>query len=188
MSKSILVDLARHSIEEVLEAKRIINVLEMIEQYPTLANSYASFVNLYIDSELQGSYGSLFPHKTLIEDIIYNAKFAAFEDSNIDPITTSKYLHSAIEVSILSDFEEIKFESYETLLSALEMGLHGLTLVNEERTETLMPTHWQSCSNKESFVDKLLNSMQLDPERLDRSMKFYKYTLQSARDTPILNS
>ncbi len=185
MSESILVSLARQSIEEVLEAKRIIDVKAMIQKHSTLGNSYATFVNLYIDNEIQGSYGSLHPHKTLIEDIIYNAKFAAFEDPNTHPLSTSQYLHASVEVSILSELKEIVYSDYNHLVSQIEIGVHGLSISDGQRAGTLMPYHWKKCPDKVSFVNKLLSLLEI--EGIDSTMKFYKYTVQSARDTPILS-
>ena len=186
MSESILINLARKSIEEVLQAERLIDVTSHIEDHPELAKKYATFVNLYQDSVLQASYGSLHPHKSLIEDIIYNAKFAAFEDATMAPLTTSKYLHCEIEVSILSELQELSFETLEDLLSQIEMGVHGLTIVVNNRAATLMPYYWKEHSSKEDFLNKLLSEFNWKAETISPELKVYIYSVQSARDKAIL--
>ncbi|MBU0721807.1 AMMECR1 domain-containing protein [bacterium] len=98
MSRSVLLQLARDSIQEVLEAKRTINKETLLKEHPLLNEKMATTVNLYMDNELKGSFGSDAPTKSLLEDIIYNAKKSAFEDKNSKPITTSEYLSCELEL------------------------------------------------------------------------------------------
>ncbi len=98
MSRSVLLQLARDSIEEVLEAQRTINKASLLSEHPLLGEMITTTVNLYINSELRGSFSSAEAQKSLLEDIIYNAKKAAFEDTNHSPLCTSEYLSCEVEV------------------------------------------------------------------------------------------
>jgi AMMECR1 domain-containing protein len=98
MSRSVLLQLARDSIHEVFEAQRTIDRKALLEEHPLLNEKIATTVNIYLDHELRGSHSSLDASKTLLEDIIYNAKKSAFEDKNFTPLTSSEYLHSEIEL------------------------------------------------------------------------------------------
>ena len=98
MARSILLQLARDSIAEVLEAKRTIKKQELLEKHPLLSEVMATSVKLYIDNELRGEATTSLPSYTLLEDIIKNAKVAAFEDKNFKPLTTSEYLNCEIEL------------------------------------------------------------------------------------------
>jgi hypothetical protein len=98
MSRSVLIQLARDSIQEVLEAKRNIDKKALIAEYPLLNEKIATTVNIYINNKLRGSYSSSSNINSLIEEIIYNAKKSAFEDKNFTPITTSEYLNCEIEL------------------------------------------------------------------------------------------
>ena len=104
MSCSVLLQLARDSIQEVLEAKRSIQKEQLLSEHPLLGERIATTFNLYLDNELRGSSNSQSATKSLLEDIIHNAKKAAFEDPNFSPITTSEYL--ACEVELLLDTAE----------------------------------------------------------------------------------
>lgn len=104
MSRSVLLQLARDSIQEVLEAKRSIPKEQLLSEHPLLNEKITTTLNLYLDNELRGSYSSDDSQKSLLEDIIHNAKKAAFEDPNFSPITTSEYL--ACEVELLLDTPE----------------------------------------------------------------------------------
>ncbi|MEA1956544.1 MAG: AMMECR1 domain-containing protein [Campylobacterota bacterium] len=99
-SRSILLQLVRDSIHEVYEAKRTIDKKNLIEEHPLLNEKIATTVNIYIDNELRGSSSSNDSSKSLIEDIIYNAKKSAFENKKFMPLTTSEYLSCEIELKL----------------------------------------------------------------------------------------
>ncbi len=99
-SRSVLLQLARDSIHEVFEAKRSIDKSTLIQTHPLLNEKIATSVNIYLDDELRGSYSSKEASKSLIEDIIHNAKKSAFEDKNFTPLSTSEYLSCEIELKL----------------------------------------------------------------------------------------
>ncbi|MCW8896229.1 MAG: AMMECR1 domain-containing protein [Sulfurimonas sp.] len=98
MSRSVLLQIARDSIQEVLEANRTIDKQTLLREHPLLNEKIATTVNIYLDSKLRGSSKTKIPSSSLLEDIIRNAKISAFEDKNFSPITTSQYLHCEIEL------------------------------------------------------------------------------------------
>jgi AMMECR1 domain-containing protein len=98
MSRSVLLQLARDSIQEVLQAQRSIDKTLLLQEHPLLSEKIASTINIYIEDELRGSYASSHATKSLLEEIIFNAKKSAFEDKNFTPITTSQYLSCEVEI------------------------------------------------------------------------------------------
>lgn len=102
MSRSILLQLARDSIQEVLEAKRTIDKPTLLSEHPLLNEKIATTVNIYLANELRGSFASKDATKSLLEDIVYNAKKSAFEDKNFTPLTTSEYLSCEIELLLIT--------------------------------------------------------------------------------------
>ncbi|MBW6488274.1 AMMECR1 domain-containing protein [Sulfurimonas sp.] len=107
MSRSVLLQLARDSIQEVLEASRTIDKEHLLEQYPLLGEKIATTLNIYLNFELRGSSSTKTPLNSLLEDIVKNAKKAAFEDKNSSPITTSEYLHCEIELILATEDGEM---------------------------------------------------------------------------------
>lgn len=107
MSRSVLLQLARESIQEVLEASRTIDKKSLLERYPPLGEKMATTVNIYLNSKLKGSSSTKTPSNSLLEDIVKNAKIAAFEDKNSTPITTSEYLHCEIELILATEDGEM---------------------------------------------------------------------------------
>ena len=102
MSRSVLLQLARDSIQEVLEATRSINKEKLLASHPLLNEIIPTQVNIYIYSELRGS-SKTESSFSLLESIIHNSKKAAFEDDNFTPLTTSQYLNSDIELLLNTD-------------------------------------------------------------------------------------
>jgi len=100
MSRSTLLQLARDSIEEVLQAQNSINKEELLKSYPLLHEKIPTTLRLYIANELRGSYKNRQETKSLLEEIIIAAKKAAFEDSSFSPISTSEYLSCEIELTL----------------------------------------------------------------------------------------
>ena len=98
MARSVLLQLARDSIQEVLEASRSIDKQALLRQHPLLNEVISTTLNIYLDSKLRGSSKTKIPSFSLLEDIIRNAKISAFEDKNFTPLSTSEYLNCEIEI------------------------------------------------------------------------------------------
>lgn len=107
MSQSVLLTIARKSIEEVLQAEQSIDRIKLIEEYPLLKEKMGTQVTLYLNNKIRGSSQTGSPSRALLDDIIHNAKVAAFQDTNHTPLTTSEYLHTSIELVIFSPDGEL---------------------------------------------------------------------------------
>ncbi len=107
MSRSVLLQLARDSIQEVLEASRTIDKDGLLAQYPLLGEKVATTLNIYLNSKLRGSSSTKTPAVSLLDDIVKNAKVAAFEDKNSTPLSTSEYLHCEIELILATEDGEM---------------------------------------------------------------------------------
>lgn len=116
MSQSVLLTIARASIEEVLQGQNKINRNELLEQYPILREAIATQITLYLGNKLRGDSKSNIAERSLLEDIIYNAKVAAFQDDRFDPLVTSEYLHTTIKLTLFSSEGELSHQS-EPILS-----------------------------------------------------------------------
>jgi hypothetical protein len=96
MSRSLLLQLARDSIQEVFEAQRTIDISTLLKEHPLLNENINLVVNIFIEDKLKSSHEIKETNSSLINNIIIGAKKAAFESGEI--ITTSQYLHSEIEL------------------------------------------------------------------------------------------
>ncbi len=98
MGRSVLLQLARDSIQEVLQAEVTIKRDALVEQHPLLTQKIATTLNLFIQGELRGTSSTNASDIALIDSIILNAKKAAFQDHNFTPLTTSQYLSCEVEI------------------------------------------------------------------------------------------
>ncbi len=99
MSRSLLIQLAHDSINEVFQAQNLIKKASLLSEYPLLNESIPMTLKIFVDGELHGYYEDL-ATKTLLENIIIGTKIAAFEDKNSEPLTLSEYLEAEIEISL----------------------------------------------------------------------------------------
>ncbi len=103
MGRSVLLQLARDSIQEVLQSSRSIDKIALLDEHPLLSSKISTTVNIYINNKLRGTSSSKNASLSLIEDIILNAKKSAFEDKNFTPLSTSQYLECEIEILLNTD-------------------------------------------------------------------------------------
>ena len=104
MAGSVLLKLARDSILEVFQAKRLIEKRRLLEAYPVLATAMACRVAIYLDERLLGSFKSE-AEDPLVENIILAAKKAAFESGHV--LTSSEYLHVQVALTLYTPDGEI---------------------------------------------------------------------------------
>jgi hypothetical protein len=102
MSQSVLLTIARESIQEVLQAQETIDRTRLLETHPLLAQIIATQVTLYLNGKARGTSRSVVPEHSLLEDVILNAKRAAFQDPDFIPISTSEYLHTSVELVLFT--------------------------------------------------------------------------------------
>ena len=115
MSRSVLLQLTRDSIHEVLEATRIIDKKTLLLSHPLLNEKVPTTVNIFVEQKLRGSFSSTSNSLSLLENIIYGAKKAAFEDKNFTPISTSEYLSCEVELILSTPDGKISEKNHSIL-------------------------------------------------------------------------
>ena len=98
MSRSVLLQLARDSIQEVLQAELTIDKEALVNEHPLLNEKINTTVNIYINNKLRGTSSSKDTSLSLIDDIVLNAKKSAFQDKDFTPLSTSEYLECEVEL------------------------------------------------------------------------------------------
>lgn len=111
MSQSVLLTIARASIEEVLQAETSIERSKLLEEYPILSQAMECEITLYLDNKIRGSARTNTLEHSLLEEIIHNAKIAAFQDENFNPLVTSEYLHTTIKLTLFTPEGELSHQS-----------------------------------------------------------------------------
>ncbi|HEY6945115.1 MAG TPA: AmmeMemoRadiSam system protein A [Candidatus Acidoferrum sp.] len=122
-------ELARKAIcEAVLHRK----LPEVIPRQGVFSQCRGVFVTLHVRGRLQGCIGVTEPSELLGEAIVRCAVSAALEDPRFTPLKESQIGEMSIEISLLSPLEPI-------LPEAIEIGLHGLLIINHAQRGLLLP-------------------------------------------------
>ncbi len=101
MGSSLLLKLARDSMLEVYQAKRLIDKEHLLKEYPILATPMACKVSIYLEKELF-SFFETDASKPLLENVILAAKKAAFESDKQHTLSSINYLHAEVELTLFT--------------------------------------------------------------------------------------
>jgi len=184
--QDILLKLARASIEEMFGKPFSFSKEILMEQFPQLAEKRATFVTIYIDGDsLRGCIGSLLPHATLFDDVVYNAKAAAFSDNRFYPLSESEYPYCGIEISILTLPEELPYSGTEELRRKIRPGIDGVILQLGSRSATFLPQVWDEFRSFERFFGELGVKAGFKTFVLDQHPTIYTYQAERFGDLPL---
>ena len=107
MARSVLLQIARDAIEEVIQLQQKIDKNTLLKKYILLKKPVITTVKIYLNNELRGMYKDA-NNNSLLEAIINAARKAAFEDTNFTPLLISQYLRCEIEIILETDEGEIR--------------------------------------------------------------------------------
>ncbi len=184
MSQSLLLDIARESITEVLEAQTTINKKQLLKDYPILDKPLSSFVSLYLNNELRGLSGSIFTQESLLEGIIHHAKTAAFQDERFEPLSTSEYLQISLELSLLTPLRELIYENSDDIKKNVKPKEDGLVISLGKKQAAFLPQVWTKLSSFDEFFSQLLNESGIN--NLNEHPQVFTFQVEKHRDEPIL--
>jgi len=174
MNKKILLKIARASILEEFEKKQLINRDELIKEYPFLSEERATFVTLKINNQLRGCIGSILPRMPLIDDVIYNAKQAAFADPRFPPLTPEEFEQIHLEISILTIPQKLEYENKEDLKRKITKN-DGVILALADKQATFLPSVWEELPVFELFFGHLCMKAGMSGDCLDYHPLIYTY-------------
>lgn len=140
-----------------------------------LFNKGASFVTLEKNGELRGCIGTVVPSIAIAHDVAKNAYQAALEDQRFSPITEDELQDIAVSISLLTDYERIRFTDEDNLLSQITPGTDGLILRDGNRQGLFLPQVWDKIPDKKEFLSQLKIKAGLAPSYQSPNMKIYKF-------------
>ncbi len=145
------VELARKTIEELLrEDSKEENYDENF-----LNEKRGVFTTLTKNGELKGCIGFPRPVMELGKAIRESSIKAATDDPRFSPVTEEEFENICVELSILTQPEEIVYENEEELLEKIEIGKDGLIVSSGFRTGLLLP---QVAKDNEWGVEEFLSN------------------------------
>lgn len=171
----ILLELAKNSIKEELEGVKLTDEKTALEKFPELKNESACFVTLRSNGNLRGCIGSIIPHRPLVEDIIQNAKSAAFRDPRFAPLGKEEFKNIDLEISILTVPEKLDYEDTKDLKSKIRPNIDGVIIRLDSYQATFLPQVWEELPSFEQFFSHLCMKAGLSGNCLENHPEIYTY-------------
>ena len=179
--EKVIRSLAKQAILDGLNKTQSIDTKALLEKYPPLAQQRATFVTLNLDGRLRGCIGSLVAHRSLLDDLIHNAKSAAFEDPRFYPLSPEEFKKVVIEISLLSPPEPLLYDSIEDLKSKVSVGIDGIILQKEGKKATFLPQVWEQLPTFEHFFSQLCQKAGLGESCLESHPNIWHYRVEKIK-------
>jgi AmmeMemoRadiSam system protein A len=138
----------------------------------------AVFVTLTIDDELRGCVGSAQARRPLFDDVIDNAKAAAFSDPRFTPLTAAELQQTRLEISVLSPLEKLEVETEEQLLAVLRPGVDGLQLAWGNSRGLFIPEMWHQVPDPKQFLMYLKRKAGLPIDGWASGTRVHRFTAE----------
>ena len=185
MKKEVLLKLARAAIGEAVGVPYPVDLDEMLRENPWLEELGASFVTLNMKSDdmLRGCIGSIHAHRPLYEDIIHNANSAALKDPRFPSLSAEEFDKIIVEVSILTEPQELNYTSIEDLKSKVRVGIDGVILKNGSYHQaTYLPQVWDQLPDFEAFFGYLCQKAGMDSGCLTLHPQIFTYQVEEYKE------
>jgi AmmeMemoRadiSam system protein A len=135
----------------------------------------ASFVTLEKNKELRGCIGTIVPHTAISHDIARNTYKAALEDDRFEPVTEEELKDISIHISLLTDFERIRYLTEDDLLEQVIAGTDGLIIRDGNRQGLFLPAVWEKIPDKKTFLRELKIKAGISPSYQNNKIKIYRF-------------
>lgn len=171
-----LLELARKAIREAVLHRKI---LDVIPREGISSERRGVFVTLHVRGRLQGCIGMTEPSESLGEAVVRCAVSAALEDPRFSPMKEPQLEEMSIEISLLSPLEPI-------LPEAIEIGRHGLLIVNHAQRGLLLPkVATEHGLSREQFLEETCRKAGLPRQAWkDSETRIFRFTCEVFSNTP----
>jgi AmmeMemoRadiSam system protein A len=182
MLDKVLLQIAKSSILSQFDSLYKIDKGKILEDFPYLAKSGAAFVTLHYDNSLRGCIGSISAHQSLLDDIIANARSAAFRDPRFMPLLADEFSHLRLEVSVLTEPEILNYENYDDLLDKIQPKVDGLILKHGAYQGTFLPQVWEELPTPREFLEHLSRKAGANPSIYEQHPTIYRYRVDAIEE------
>jgi len=180
--KPVYLQIARNAIAERIFEKELINRESLIAENPELEQEGATFVTLTLHGALRGCIGSLVAHRRLIDDIIDNARSAAFRDPRFMPLTLVEFEEMQVEVSLLTSPQILKYSTVADLKAKIQPGVDGVVLSSAGRRATFLPQVWEELPQFDAFFSHLCQKAGLSGNCLAEHPQIELYRVEKIKE------
>jgi len=178
MKKDILLKIAKDAILSEFDNRKI-DRERLIREYPELLKRGAVFVTIKERGELRGCIGSLIAYRPLIDDLIENAKSAAFRDPRFMPLKRFEVDKINLEISLLSPYREVKYRDINDLKRKIRPKIDGVILKLNGYQATFLPQVWEEIPDFDLFFAYLCQKAGINPKGcLEAHPQIYTYQVE----------
>ena len=175
---ALIHSVAKAAILDTLNHTDTIDMLSLRSLYPEFSQPKATFVTLHLHGQLRGCIGSLSAYRPFLEDLIGNAKAAAFDDPRFYPLSKEEFLHVSIEISLLSTPRVLNYTDTTDLKSKINVGKDGVILQKNGRKATFLPQVWEQLPTFEHFFAQLCQKAGLDASCIESHPDIWVYQVE----------
>lgn len=179
---TVLLSIARDAIKSRFEPLEI-DKIALLDAYPEMEKRSACFVTLKQNGRLRGCIGSLVAHRSLLEDIIANARSAAFKDPRFEPLQEDELEKTKIELSLLSPPALLEYRDTKDLKAKIHVGRDGVVLKVQEHQATFLPQVWEELPEFELFFSHLCQKAGLKADCLEAHPEIYTYQVEKSEES-----
>lgn len=152
--KDYLLNLARETLVWYLKYNKMPDI-KAEQLTKNLRENRPCFVTLEKNGRLRGCIGLFEFEKPLYKNVIDRSMAAATQDNRFDPVAYNELKDIVIEISILTEPKELKFNSAEDLFNKLHPFEDGVILYTKYGSSTYLPQVWEQLSDKKDFLSNL---------------------------------
>jgi len=176
---SFLVKFARETIAKFVRGEET----PLPKNYPKeLDELRGVFVTLekFPSGNLRGCIGLPYPDKPLI-DAVRDAACSVTRDPRFPHLGEKELDKITVEVSVLTEPEQIKFSSPEELLKKIEPGKDGLILKKDWFSGLFLPQVWEHLPEKIVFLENLCYKASL-PKEAWKTAEIFRFCVQAFKE------
>ena len=115
----------------------------------------ACFVTLTVNGELQGCLGTTVAHSPLVMEVHNKARASAYQDRRFMPLVEEQLDGLVVEVSVLTQPEDLDVDSEQALIDYLENNKVGVILSDNHQQALFLPQVWEKLPKPEDFIRQL---------------------------------
>lgn len=160
-------------------ANELGQTLPIDDSAPWLKRPGACFVTLTRGGRLAGCIGSLEPRRTLRDDVLENARAAAFRDPRFSPTTAADLGRTRLEVTVLSPTVPMPVAGEAEAIAQLRPGIDGVVLEYDGRRGTFLPQVWAKLADPREFLQHLKVKARLPGDFWDDGIRLSRYTVSA---------
>ena len=177
-----LLQIARAAIAEALDLSVSVDE-DISEDTDWLREKGACFITLMQQDRLRGCIGTTDAHSSLLDDVKFNAKAAAFKDTRFPPLSSEELNNTQIEVSLLSPMQALNFVSEQDALNQLQPGVDGVMFAYGHQHSTFLPQVWEQLPDARIFMANLKHKAGLPANFWADDIELSRYTVSKWKES-----